>query len=38
MQYFSAIAKNVNEARKLAEDGWSYFCEVDGTKIFRKPK
>jgi len=38
MQYYSAVAENVAEARKLAEDGWSYFCEVNGTKIFRKPK
>jgi hypothetical protein len=38
MQYFSATARNVDEAQKLAEDGWSYFCESEGTKIFRKPK
>ena len=37
-EYYSATAKTVEEVRKLAEDGWSFFCEIDGTKIFRKPK
>ena len=36
--YHSAVATTVEEIRKLAEDGWSYFQEVDGIKIFRKPK
>jgi len=37
-EYYSAIAKTVEEVRKLAEDGWNFFCEMDGVKIFRKPK
>ena len=37
-EYYSATATTVEEARKLAEDGWSFFCEMDGVKIFRKPK
>lgn len=37
-KYYSATATTVEEARKLAEDGWSFFCEVDGVKIFRKPR
>jgi hypothetical protein len=37
-KYYSAIAQTVEEIRQLAEDGWSYFQEVDGVKIFRKPK
>jgi integrase len=36
-RYTSAVATTVEEVRKLAEDGWSYFQEVDGIKIFRKP-
>ena len=37
-EYNSATAKTVEEVQKLAEDGWSYFCEIDGIKVFRKPK
>lgn len=37
-KYYSAVAQTVDEIRQLCEDGWSYFQEVDGTKIFRKPK
>ncbi len=35
--YHSAVASTVDEMRKLAEDGWTYFQEADGIKIFRKP-
>lgn len=37
-KYYSAVAKTVDEVRKLAEDGWTYFQEVDGEKVFRKPR
>jgi integrase len=37
-EYYSATAKTVDEVRKLAEDGWTPFCEVGDTKVFRKPK
>jgi hypothetical protein len=37
-KFYSAVAKTVEEVRKLPEDGWTSFAEVDGTKIFRKPK
>jgi hypothetical protein len=37
-EYVSAIARNVDEARKLIEEGFEYVCEVDGVKLFRKRK
>jgi len=37
-EYYSATAATVEEVRKLAEDGWTYFCDMDGIKVFRKPK
>jgi site-specific recombinase XerD len=37
-EYYSATANTVQEIRQLAEDGWSYFQEIDGIKVFRKPK
>ncbi len=37
-QYYSATAQTVEEVLKLAEEGWTYYCEIDGVKIFRKPK
>lgn len=37
-KYDSATAQTVEEIRQLAEDGWEYFQEVNGIKIFRKPK
>ena len=37
-RYFSAVATTVEEVRKLAEEGWSYFQECDGVKVFRKPR
>ena len=36
-KYYSTTAKTVEEICKLAEDGWTYFQEVDGIKIFKKP-
>ena len=37
-EYYTAIAKTVDDARKLLEDNWTYILEIDGIKIFRKPK
>jgi hypothetical protein len=37
-EYYSATAKTVDEARKLVEDDWTYVCEIDGFKIFKKLK
>ncbi len=38
VEYVSKVAKNVKEARKLVDAGFEYICDVDGAKIFRKPK
>jgi integrase len=37
-EYHSAIARTVEEARKLIEEGYEYVCDVDGVKLFRKRK
>jgi len=37
-KYYSAIAQTVEEIRQIAKDGWTYFQEIDGIKVFRKPK
>ena len=37
-KYYSAVATTLKEVRKLAEDGWTYFQEIDGNKVFRKPR
>jgi integrase len=37
-KYYSAVATTVEEGRKLAEDGWTYFQEFEGVKVFRKPR
>jgi integrase len=37
-EYVSAIARNVEEARRLIEEGFEYVCEIDGVKLFRKRK
>jgi len=36
--YNSAIAETVEEARKLVETGFEYVCNMNGFKLFRKPK
>ena len=36
-KYYSAVATTIDQIRKLAEDGWTYFQECNGVKIFRKP-
>ena len=37
-EYHSAVAKNVEEARKLVEAGFEYVCHHEGVMIFRKRK
>jgi hypothetical protein len=37
-EYHCAIAKTVNEATKLIEQGFDFVCDVDGIKLFRKRK
>jgi hypothetical protein len=37
-EYHSAIAKNVEEARKLVESGFEYVTTFDGIMLFRKRK
>ena len=37
-EFVSAVAKTVDEARKLVEAGFEFVTEVEGAKIFRKRK
>jgi len=37
-KYYSAVAKTLDEVIQLAEDGWTYFQEFEGVKVFRKTK
>ncbi|MEM3549759.1 MAG: tyrosine-type recombinase/integrase [Candidatus Bathyarchaeia archaeon] len=37
-EYLSAIARTVEEARRLIEEGFEYVTEMDGVKIFRRRK
>jgi integrase len=37
-EYYSATAKNVDEAQKLVESGFEYVCDIDDIKLFRKRK
>ena len=37
-EYSSAVAKNLDEARKLVEAGFEYVTDVEGNKLFRKRK
>ncbi|MBS7635298.1 site-specific integrase [Candidatus Bathyarchaeota archaeon] len=37
-EYISKVACNVKEACALVEAGFEYVCDIDGVKIFRKPK
>lgn len=36
--YTCEIAKTVEEAAKLIEQGFDYICDADGVKLFRKRK
>ena len=37
-EYTSAVAKTVDDNRKLAEAGFEYVTEIDAIKLFRKRK
>jgi integrase len=37
-EYHSAVAKSVEEARKLLETGFDYVCQKDDIMLFRKRK
>jgi len=37
-EFHSAVAKTVDEARKLLEDGFDYVCQKDDIMLFRKRK
>jgi len=38
VEYITKVADSVDEACKLVDAGFEYVCDVDGAKIFRKPK
>ena len=37
-EYSSAVARTLDEARKLVEEGFEYVTDVEGNKLFRKRK
>ncbi|MCJ7559657.1 hypothetical protein MUO79_03440 [Candidatus Bathyarchaeota archaeon] len=37
-EYYSAIANNVEEAKKLIETGFEYVCNHENVMLFRKRK
>jgi site-specific recombinase XerD len=37
-RYVCKVAHSVAEAQSLIEDSWEYVTEMDGVKLFRKPK
>jgi integrase len=37
-EYYTAVAKTVDEARKLIEEGWTFDVEINGNWIFKKAK
>ena len=37
-EYVSAVAKTVEEVRRLVEQGFEYVCDVENFKVFRKRK
>jgi hypothetical protein len=36
--YNSEVTQTVEEAKKLVEDSFEFVCDMDGYKLFRKPK
>jgi site-specific recombinase XerC len=36
--YYSATASSVDKASKLVQAGFEYVCDIEGFKLFRKPK
>jgi hypothetical protein len=37
-EYYSAEAKTEEEAKQLIEAGYNYATDMDGVKLFKKPK
>ena len=37
-EFVCKAAETVEEAKALIEEGFSYVCEVEDVKLFRKPK
>jgi len=37
-EYYSVVAQNIDEARKLVESRFKYVCDMDGAKLFSKRK
>jgi integrase len=37
-EYLSAVAKTIDEARKLIESGFSFVCDMESVKLFSKRK
>jgi hypothetical protein len=37
-EFGSKVARTIDEARQLMEEGFEYVCDVDGAKLFRKRK
>jgi hypothetical protein len=37
-EYHSAVARTIDEARKLIESGFHFVCDMDGDKLFSKRK
>jgi hypothetical protein len=37
-EYYSAVAKTTEEARKLSEDGFDYVCTTPEGMLFKKRK
>jgi len=35
-EFHSAVAKTVEDARKLVDVGFEYVCDIDDAKLFRK--
>jgi hypothetical protein len=37
-EYHCAVARNIDEAKQLIEQGFEYVTEIDGVRLFRKRK
>jgi hypothetical protein len=37
-EYHSSVAKTMEEAQKLVEQGFEFVCQIDGATLFRKRK
>jgi pentose-5-phosphate-3-epimerase len=37
-EFICKVAKNVQEAKELIENGFEYVTEIDGIQLFRKRK